>query len=262
MPKSKRSSSTSSWVAPEIEIHPLLWVDSMLKPVCDGFPRKYVTWDIETTGFDKSDDLITELGYTLVENCEAVYYENHILDWTRSKYVERDWLYDKIKRVKYAFEKQGKTYNCSIARMQKYGQKPEEVLETHRKLLLEYVTKGYALIGHNHLRFDIERLDIACREFLGESFVPDLKLVLDTKGLEFAVQALRYPLAGEALPDFMRRVTYTSQKGVFTALHDLCVDKYEFDQTYELDMRDAHSAGFDSLLTHYLFEEHRKQIPA
>ena len=57
---------------------------------------------------------------------------------------------------------------------------------------------------------------------------------------------------------YFLRVMRKPVKGVYSNLDRHCVTKYKLTEKYDLNMADAHTAGFDAMLTHLLMEEFRE----
>jgi DNA polymerase III epsilon subunit-like protein len=227
------------------------------KELGSELPTDYFCFDLETTGFDRNDDLIVEIGHCRVVDRSSKYYESQVLDWTQSEYVDTDWLEYKLLSCKESMAKTGREYHMTIDRMKEEGEKPEKVFTDYIDLLQGARKLGQMFVGHNMAKFDSPFFTTAAKEWLGEEFVFQRGEILDTAVIEKAAQAELPQLPNEKMDDYFTRVMKTPCPGVRYNLDDHCVKKYDLLEKYYLDMSEAHTAGFDAMLCHLLLEEFR-----
>ena len=147
------------------------WKKDLGKRFDYDLPSDYLCFDLETTGFDRKDDLIVEIGHCRVQNRSSSYYESRVLDWTQSEHVDIAWLEHKLKAVQASMAKTGRDYHMTLDRMRDEGEKPEEVLKHYVDLLEGARKLGQVFVGHNLARFDSPFFTAAVSEWLAEDFV-------------------------------------------------------------------------------------------
>ena len=223
------------------------------------FPHTYICFDMETTGLYQFTDLIVELGHCRIVDGVASTYESRVLDWTQvPEDIEQSWLEYRIKECADDMAAKGSQSHMSIERMRDEGEHPYEVLQDYLDMFSTAVENREFIVGHNSVRFDIPRVATAMLEWLSADFRFDANRVLDTAAIEKASQMGVFPQPGEIMSDYFIRVMRIRAKGVFSNLSRHCVAKYKLTEKYDLNMADAHTAGFDAMLTHLLLEEFRE----
>jgi hypothetical protein len=241
-------------------------LDQLESDMGSELPNDYVCFDLETTGFRKDDDLIVEMGNCIVEQNAAQYYESHVLNWADPKYRDvtpRDWVKWKLKKCAEQMAKAGRTCHMTIDRMEAEGEDPIEVLETYVEIFQEWRAPGHFFVGHNVLNFDASRIEFTTGEWLGHPWVFQQQELFDTAAVEKAIVTGIEPMPGEPIYKYFKRVLDRPAPGVRWAMEPTCVEKYQLAAKYpDLNMDDAHSAGFDSMLVHLLFEEFREMADA
>jgi len=231
-------------------------------------PRDYFCFDLETTGFsfrfnkgaeneeESNDDLIVELGHCSVEGGYAKYYESKVLNWFECDLVDDAWLEWKLERCYQNMRKAGRECHMSAKRMREEGEDPIEVLQFYRDLLEQARTDRKLFVGHNLALFDSNVFANATEEWLGDRFEIGKDEVLDTAAIEKATTCGMEPWPDESTMDYFRRVLDRPAPGIRWHLEH-CVKKYKLDRKYDLDLDNAHTAGFDAMLCHLLMEEFR-----
>jgi DNA polymerase III epsilon subunit-like protein len=233
------------------------WKKDLGKRFNYDLPVDYLCVDLETTGFDRKDDLIVEIGHCQVVDRSSEYYMSQVLDWTQSEHVDIAWLEHKLDACKASMAKTGRDYHMTIDRMRSEGEKPEEVLKNYVDLLEATRKLGNVFVGHNFARFDAPFFTFAVGEWLAEEFVFNDGDILDTAVIEKAAQASLPQQPDESMDEYFKRVMRTPCAGVKYNLDQHCVEKYGLLEKYHLDMSEAHTAGFDAMLCHLLLEEFR-----
>ncbi len=233
------------------------WKADLGKRFNYDLPSDYMCFDLETTGFDRKDDLIVEIGHCRVQDRSSGYYESRVLDWTQSEHVDIAWLEHKLNACKASMAKTGRDYHMTIDRMQSEGEKPEDVFKYYVDLLEGTRKLGQVFVGHNLARFDSPFFTTAIAEWLAEEFVFNDGEIIDTAVIEKAAQAGLPQQPGESMDEYFKRVMRTPCAGVKYNLDQHCVEKYGLLEKYHLDMSEAHTAGFDAMLCHLLLEEFR-----
>lgn len=221
-----------------------------------GAPRNYLCIDVETTGAAK-DDLIVMIGHCLVEDTVPLYYEDIILNWFDydSAIVPNEWLEDRLSLCRWHMEKKGNFHGVTLDSMRERGKPVSEVLEYCVSFYEECRAKDLVFVGHRFLYADGPPLARLFREFHGVEWKWYDDEILDTGALEKAAVTGILPDPMETVEQYLKRVMNERRSGARYGL-DHCIQKYNFLDRYELDMRDRHTAGFDALMCHYLMEEY------
>jgi DNA polymerase III epsilon subunit-like protein len=226
-----------------------------------GFPDNYTTIDLETSGLSPANNLICAVGHTVVRGRRAVETFETYLDWTHHPGVDQEQFQRDLLSVQSIMEQQGKSFHHTYERLREFGHPPEQVLNYYLELIEALEQRKEVLIAHNGWRFDIEFLKASWQNWLRVVYNFDPELVYDSGIIEKASQLdeSREPLPrdGESLEDFSKRIGSIRAKGVKWALDGHCEDRYGLTIKAGVDPREAHRAGVDSQLLHFLMEEHR-----
>jgi DNA polymerase III epsilon subunit-like protein len=220
------------------------------------FPDHYVAFDVETTGLTPGTDLITQAGWCLVVDRQPAANGAIVLDWTHSSDIDQDWLQARMEQTRRQMEAKGKQCHMTYARMAEEGHDPRMVLDSLAGILYESLNRQDPVMGHNSWGFDIPMLAAHFARW-GQDFIFPDDNVLDTGSMEKASQLDMFPSTGESLGAFFRRTHKRRAAGVMWSLDRHCVPKYKLAEKHNLDAGRSHDAGFDSLMTHYLFETYR-----
>lgn len=236
---------------------------------CGGIPDDYLSIDLETTGFafksrkDTStsgvsgDDLITETGYCYVRNRQAQTYHWNVLDWTRSPFVEADFLRYRLQRLAKHMGETGRQCHMTWERMAAEGEDPQDVLYAYYNRLMDAREAGHKLAGHNIVLFEHRVIQDAFHEWLGIDFQFEEEELIDTAAIEKAILTGVLPQPQESLLKYFRRVLSARTPGLRWNI-DHCIEKYQLVEKYALDTKQLHTAGFDSMAVHLLIEEFRE----
>lgn len=226
-----------------------------------SWPRNYITWDCETTGFDKKRDVIAEIGHCLIEDGKVKDRLGVVLDWTEHAIVPDQWLRARLEQTRQSMARDGKVYHLTYERMKEEGVRPpEKVLSFYYKLFRVLLEQNTPFAAHNGF-FDEEMF---AHNLVGFSIAPSFQLpdnlIFDTMSIEKANQMLTdknaRPREGETLRTYFKRVKHI-RNDVKTNLDTHCVAKYDLIARYALDVSKAHTADFDAYLVHLLMEEFR-----
>lgn len=223
-------------------------------------PRTYCCFDTETTGFKKGVDVITEFGHVIVEDGRITSRFNLVVDWRNHKVVPDRWLRERLDYVRESMAKNGQHYTTSYERMADEGVEPDRAFDLYYEILQGLIDSDFFFIGHN-VAFDEDMIAYNMAGFYKREFsLPDNR-VFDTaaieKGNQIFDQVKAFPVHGECMKAYFKRLGRLGGSGVHSNLGVHCVNKYKLKEKYSLDMTDMHRAEFDARLTHYLFEEFR-----
>lgn len=221
-------------------------------------PSDYITYDLETCGIDRYEDLIVELGHCVVIDQTSEEYHSHVIDWSQEPGIDQDWLKYKLKSCAEHMAKNGRTSHMNYERMRREGSPPGVVLKEYRDLFDSARDNGIMIVGHNAVQFDNPFFEQAINEWLGEDWkFPDF--VFDTAAVVKATLTQMPPHEEETLQQYFFRVLDRPAPGVYYNLDTFCVERFHLKEQYPgLNISDAHTAGFDAMLTHLLLEQFRE----
>lgn len=223
----------------------------------EGLPEDYLIWDVETTGFNESVDLITQIGWAIVRGRQLVNQESLLLNWTTMPGIDQQWLQDRLAKLCETFREKGATYYATYDKMAG-GQSPLLCLQVFEEVLAAAERAGDWTVGHNVACFDPRFVDSHRGRFLG---LPprdwERDQVFDTGLFVKAAQASLELRPEEALSAWWRRVAGTRVR-VKWSLDSYCIPAFGLAEKYGLDVRACHDAGYDCYVVHCLVEELRK----
>ena len=235
------------------------WRKAVVDQYGDFLPDDYFCFDLETTGFSPTDDLVVEVGYTNVVEREAQETKSFLMDWTRYPGIDQDWQRTRLAKVAPYMEAKGVTRIITPELLRKEGKDPIKVLKHFWRALRMCREYGIPFVGHNALSFDSRRVKVSFEDFLGKEWDFYNGEIIDTGGIEKGMQAGRYPDPDEDLSTFLKKITHMFAKGVKWNIHG-CVLKYDFKAKHGVVPENLHGAGEDSRVCHYLFEEYREMF--
>ncbi len=233
------------------------------------FPRNYTCVDIETSGLSPTNNLICSIGHTVVRDCKPVQTALSYLNWTSELAIDQAQLIYDLNQVKEHMEAKGKTFLHPYSTLKEIGRPPRVVLNEYLSLFEDMEEREEIMVCHNGFSFDVPFIENAISRWVlsasKERFEFNPDLVYDTGIIEKASQlpldGVIDPLPGadETMQDFARRIRSIRMRGIYWALDGYCNEKYGLMEKAGVDMSMAHAADTDSLLTHHLLEEQRKQ---
>lgn len=233
------------------------WFQELAHDTGFVFPKSCIVFDVETSGLDTERDYIVQIGHLVVEDCKPREPMDIVLDWTRCDAVQHGGMRQRLYEVDHDFRMQGRDYKFNYNRLAEEGVDPVSVLEIYHELFTQHQNAGCHFLTHNGFRYDSKIVASHFRRYLGSTFQFDQHLMIDTGLLEKACQLNMMLEPNESLPSFYNRIEQAIAKGVFWSLDRHCVPKYDLVRKHGLDMRKAHTAGFDCYVTHLLLEEFR-----
>ena len=213
---------------------------------CPGgvLPKDYLVIDLETSGFrwnpkpGYKPDVIVQVGYAAAQDGKIVSNNAHYLRrpaGTMTSEAER------VTRI-------------TDGMLQQFGEPPMEFYERFLKLLNLYIDNRCMIVGHNAISFDMPFL-IAELGRQGVSFDYSPECLIDTGCLFKAVQLGTLPGPTETLGMFLKRVRNTHSRVKWKLSY--AMSTLDLDREFDLDLEQAHDAGFDCYMTHLLFEKLR-----
>lgn len=220
-----------------------------------AFPRSYLVFDLETTGFHRSSDLIWNIGWAAVDNGQITAEADLILDWTSVSQLDQAWLRERIDRQRAEMPSTQLTYERLRA-----GCDPHDCLEALAGVLNTYANEGGWIVGHGVRAFDRPVVDNHLQRFFdGLSVAWDKARLLDTGLVEKALQLGMRPWPGDTLQLWYSRVASAGGQ-VKWALFPYCVERYDLATRYGLDIAAAHTAMADCQFTRALLETYQELV--
>ena len=253
------------------------------------FPEDYIVFDVETTGRvfygaqgsytpDRHGyhDLITQIGHCIVRGGEVKHSAGVVLDWTRPEVAsthefdvmrDQQWLRDQLDFLDKVFTEKGRTYQVPYTKMQAEGRDPIEIIRGYYDIFNDAREQGLKFVGHNAWGFDVKMVRYHFRQCLNEDFKWRSDEVIDTGMIEKAIQDadnenISLPWPTENLKTWSRRIANSPRAGISWNLDQHVVNKYNLIERYNLNMDEAHDAGFDCYLTHLLLETYKAEQEA
>jgi DNA polymerase III epsilon subunit-like protein len=225
-----------------------------------SFPRDYTTIDLETSGLMADVHSICVIGHTVVRDGKPVETKETYINWWADPDTDIKRLELQLQTTELIMRANNKTFLHTKEKLQALGRPPKEVFEEYLKLFEEMEDRGEVLVSHNGIAFDLPFLVAHFHNVLrvGWKFREDL--VFDTGVMLKASQmaTVPQPKPDETFYQFLKRVSRTPAKGIFWALDKYCEPRFGLCKQAGVDPTLAHTAGVDSLLTAYLYEEQRK----
>lgn len=207
---------------------------------CPGgnLPDSYLVLDLETSGLNWSTNVITQFGFAVVQD---------------RKMVDNMAIY--VKRPPGTMsEEAAKITGITDELLMEKGVEPATVFPQVLNLLGLYRKSGCMFMGHNMVSFDAPFLAADCERH-DQDFRIAPNEYIDT-GMMFKASQIRLtPGNHEDLHAFFCRVKDYRSHARWNL--KLATQMLNVDTKHDLDLDKAHDAGFDCMMTHYVFEEMR-----
>ena len=233
------------------------------------FPTSYLTFDTEFTGSNGRDDLIVEIGHTMVENGKVVDEMNIILNWYDHPQVQESWLNYKLNNMRHIV---GPGWTLLPDRVRKDGIDPLKALKFYHKLFDTWKKRGLPFVAQNGQSADERLLRGNFDKFLNKPFELPANGYFDTGAIYKATEiwnatagdAMNFklnmlPHRTDTLKTYFNRVIHTRVSGVKWGL-DSILDHYGLIEKHNVTPEQRHSAGFDSLCLHWIMEEFNSRV--
>lgn len=216
-------------------------------------PCDYLVVDTETTGVNSSKDNILQIGLCAVHNCEISH-----------EYSDEDYTAYTIQLPQSAFvgkEAAIKVHGITYERCRDHGIPKTEAYSLLHTIVVDALSKGMFICGHNLYNFDIPFLQVELSR-MGIHFRFPPNQVVDTAMLAKAMQLGMLPGEGEPAYVYYDRVKNFVAKGVYYNLSKYCMGRFGLAEKYGTNVDKAHNAGYDCWLTHLVVTEMNKIITA
>lgn len=215
-------------------------------------PCDYLVFDLETLGFNPANDMIVQLGFALVRDCEIV---NDLWDDDKGRALILRWPSKFFEGREKAIAVHGITPEKSALE----GIDPDEAFGITEDVVKFANAEGMQFCGHNLYAFDYGFLKTAMSNRSKELDISQHNLI-DTAMLAKAMQLGMKPGGGERAYTYYARVKQFRARGVFYNLDRYCVERFGLDAKYGVNPDDAHDAGYDCWMTHLVVTEMNKII--
>ncbi len=224
------------------------------------WPTDYCSIDTETTGFNRTKDVIWEWSHCLVQDCKPIDRLQLIIDWTNHPIVSDRWLRERLNTLRQGMEINGRISHITYERMQDEGVRPEKALKWITEFTRSIQSKKIPFVAHGGI-FDEEMLDNLLDD--GFSFGDDGWI--DTESIEKASQVPMdervQPLKTDTLRSYWLRIKHARLKigenNVKSSLDTYCFNKYDFPNTFGIKQEDLHNGYVDCFVGHKLMEIYR-----
>lgn len=223
------------------------------------FPDDYFIFDLETTGFGFDQDYIIQVGWAIVRDRQIVDNDALVLNWTRHPGMNVQWLQDRLAYQAEEFAKQGKVHQLGFERIAASDVEPLDGLLVMQNLLRSTLQDNEWCMGHGAWRFDRRMIDSHQQRFFGNcNPVPwQPNSIFDTGLFVKAAQLNRLPTPTETMDDWFRKVSGI-RSPVKWAMDKFCIPTFGLADRCNIDPTKCHDAGYDAMVTHYLFETFRE----
>jgi len=226
-------------------------------PLWDTYPDNYLVFDTETSGIVPAVDLIVEYGWCLVRDRKPVDNDAVMINWVGHYGITYDWLKAKMDTVREAMAAKGHNYRFTPEMLMERGIPAPQAVEHIYEFFQETLNRGEMVMGHNIITFDRPLVDAMFSRFHGGRKIqwPD-NCMYDTGLTEKASRQNRVPWINDSLFSWARRAA-SPPWNVRWSLDKVCIPKYRLQERFGLNPELTHTAAFDCLATHCLFDTYR-----
>lgn len=239
-----------------------MWPDWFRSTYGGEWPESYVTWDLETTGYDKHKDYIVEIGHCIVKDRKVVDRLSTFIDWSHFPGAHIEFMQARINKLNETmYVSKGLKPVITYERLCREGKPPEKVFSFYAELFGSLIEKNVIFAGHNVYTFDEPFYQIMTERMQLPAFRFDENDLFDTDILERGNQLLTHPrfqpVYGDSLRSYFSRSMYV--RGVKSNLHTHCFEKYGFGNA-GINPTEMHRAATDAFCVHLLMEKFRALI--
>lgn len=226
-------------------------------PLWNSYPDDYLVFDTETTGVDPVLDLIVEYGWHITRGRKSRDNDSVLINWVGHYGITYEWLKARMDAVRAKMAERGLNYRFTPEMLMEHGVPAPEAVENIYQFFMEALDRGELLVGHNIISYDRKMLDAMFSRFRSGSYIqwPD-NCMMDTGLIEKASRTNRIPWLNDTIYEWARRVA-APPFNVRWSLDGVCIPKYKLDSRYSLQPGLNHTAAFDCLATHCLFDTYR-----
>jgi len=234
-----------------------------------NFPSSFLAVDTEYSGSNDREDLILEIGHTMVENGVVIDRLNVVLNWYGHPEVQASRLDYKLNNMRHHV---GPGWVLLPEAVKAKGTDPIKVLRFYRKLFAAWAKRGLPFVAQNGQSADERMIRGNFNRFINQPFEFPPNGYFDTGAIFKATQvwnategdAVNYkqmmmPHRSETLKEYFHRVIHTRISGVKWGL-DAILDHYGLVEKHTVIEEQRHTAGFDAECLYWIMEEYRSRI--
>ncbi len=226
-------------------------------PLWNSYPDDYIVFDTETTGIDPTLDLIVEYGWHITRGRQSRDNDSVLINWIGHYGITEEWLAARMEAVRAKMAERGLNYRFTVDMLKERGIPAPEAVENIFGFFNDALERGELLVGHNIITYDRKMLDALFARFHGgRSIQWPHNCMVDTGLVEKASRQNRVPWANDTIFEWARRVA-SPPFNVKWSLDGICIPKYRLAERYQLQQGLNHTAAFDCLATHCLFDTYR-----
>jgi len=227
-------------------------------------PEAYLCFDTEYTGSDPQMDVILEVGHTMVEGTTVVDQASHVLNWYAYPGISKPWLDYKLAHMRATL---GERWRFNREFMETHGKNPLDILRFYHKLFETWNSRDFCFVAQNGQQADEKLLQGNFSRYINKPFELPGNRYFDTGVIFKATQIYRtmehlrqavLPTKDDTLTSYFLRVAKLRMKGVHWSLPTI-LEHYDLIKRQNLDLKQYHSAGFDSGCLHWIMEEYRRE---
>jgi len=232
------------------------------------WPTTYLCFDTEYSGSNAENDLILEIGHTMVENGVIVDQLNVVLNWydhPETKAMTLDYQLNKMGSIV------GSSWRLFPDAVQQ-GTEPLSVLRFYHKLFATWADRGLPFVAQNGQSADERMLRGNLNRFLNLGFDLPPNGYFDVGGIFKATQiyeategdlqnfrSIALPYRTDTLKEYFKRVLGTRISGLKWSLAEM-LRYYNLMEKRGGDLSKMHNAEYDSMCLHWLMEEFRERL--
>lgn len=233
------------------------------------FPATYLTFDTEYCGSNEREDLIMEIGHTMVEDGVVVDKLNIVLNWYGHPDVQHSQLDYKLNNMRHHV---GPGWVLLPGEVRQRGIDPVKALRFYHKLFRAWSKRGLPFVAQNGQSADERMIRGNFNRYINQPFELPPNGYFDTGAIFKATQVwnategdavnhkqVMLPHRSETLKQYFHRVIYTKVSGLKWGL-DQILDHYSLVEKHTVTEEQRHTAGFDAECLHWIMEEYRSRI--
>jgi DNA polymerase III epsilon subunit-like protein len=206
-----------------------------------SLPDTYMVFDTETNGTSISSSRILQYGFCCVENRKIVKKDSFLVNHGPDLDIPVG-----------AFNVHG----ISVERTLAEGVPFEECVPRLVEMFESWRKRGLMFVGHNMMAFDAPLFEQECTR-VKKPFKFNENEIVDTGMMVKAYQLGMSYRMNDTLRSFGKWVSGVRAKGVFWSLDRYCYEHFKLQEISGINKEDAHDAGVDCMLTHFLLERLR-----
>jgi DNA polymerase III epsilon subunit-like protein len=227
-------------------------------PKWNSYPDDYFVADTETTGVKPAEDLILEFGWHMTRGRKTADNASILINWIGHFGITYEFIKERTDRLRQIMAEKGANYRYTPEMLIEHGMPAPEAIEQIYGIFMETLDRGEMIVGHNIIGYDRAMFDAMFNRFFDGKVIPwPADAMFDTGLVEKASRQNRVPWEGDTIHAWARRAA-APPWNVKWSLDAVCIPKYRLADRFGLQPDLAHTAAFDCLVTHKLFETYRE----